>query len=183
MLDEYSGSQGQQKPDADNFFAMMQALASDWEEARKRYGFDITEKADKAEMMAEAVKRMEMLGLPAEVISKFQADGQPDFSMEGGKRFPLKASEKEMIQKLESNDEYLVYAVIRNDSGYGRITSYIMVSRHKCDWVLERNSLAENNSVLAYVYNSDVPRFSETGMLLVRRLPEGMLDRRIDCDY
>ena len=63
------------------------------------------------------------------------------------------------------------------------MTSYIMVSRHKCDWVLERNSLAENNSVLAYVYNSDVPRFSETGMLLVRRLPEGMLDRRIDCDY
>lgn len=179
MLDEYSGSQGQRKPDAYSFFAMMQALASDWEDTKKRYGLDITEEADKAAMMAEAVKRMDMLGLPAEVISKFQADGQPDFAMESGKRFPLTASEKEMIQKLESNDEYLVYAVIRDEICFGRMTSYIMVSRNKCDWGLERNSLAENNTVLAYVYNSDVPSFSETGMLEVRRLPEGMLDRKL----
>lgn len=179
MLDEYLRSQGQHKPDTYNLFAMIQALASDWEDTRKRYGLDITEEADKAAMMAEAVKRMEMLGLSAEVISKFQADGQPDFAMEDGKRFPLKDSDKEMIQKLESNDEHLVYAVIRNDSCYGRLTNYIMVSRYICDWGLERNSITERNRVMAYVYNHDDPSCSEMGTIAVKHLPNGMLGRRM----
>ena len=149
------------------------ALINKW----MKFGLDIKATAGRAEMIAEAVERMKMLGLPAEITSKFQADGQPDFSMKGGRQLPLTESEKKMIRKLESNDEYLVYALIRNDSCYGKMTSYIMVSRHKCNWGLEQNLLAENSTVLAYVHNSDVPRFSETGMLPVRCLSNGMLDR------
>ena len=219
------------------------ALINKW----MKFGLDIKATAGRAEMIAEAVERMKMLGLPAEITSKFQADGQPDFSMKGGRQLPLTESEKKMIRKLEGNDEYLVYALIRNDSCYGKMTrgivvlpdaaesllartelrryahafllivcqrnkifhgtlaqihpikhpvgetpdregndeylvyalirndscygkmtSYIMVSRHKCNWGLEQNLLAENSTVLAYVHNSDVPRFSETGMLPVR---------------
>lgn len=165
------------KNNLDDFFQEWQKIAAEWKEVRKAYGMDITEKANRVEMLDEAVKRMEMLGLRPDVISRFRADGRPDFAMEGGKQLPLMESEKEMIRKLEGNNEYLVYVVIRNDSCYGKMTSYVIVSRHKCDWGLERNSLVENNTVLAYVHNSDVPRFSETGMLPVCRLSNRMLDR------
>lgn len=170
------GSTGRKGPGAESIFSMMQAM---WEEAKKEYGLDITEKANRTEMLVEAAERMKMLGLPEDAIREFRNSGRPRFRMENGQRFPLSNDEKKQIQTLEGNEERLVYAVIRNDSCYGRLTNFIMVSRYKCDWGLERNSITEHNVVTAYVQNHDVPIFSEAGTIEVKRLPGGMLGRRM----
>ena len=94
--------------------------------------------------------------------------------------FPTRrSSDLEQIQKLEKNGKNLVYAVIRNDSRYGKMVNYIMVSRYKCDWELERRSIMDRNHVIAHVHNRDCPGWSETGIIEVKRLPEGMLDRKM----
>jgi len=181
MFSEHFGTSGSQIPETPNIFEMLQAiLSSSWKETVKEYSLDITENATKTEMVDEAVDRMKMLGLSEDAISEFRNSGRPSFGMENGQRFPLGDFEMEQIQKLEGNGERLVYAVIRNNSCYGRMINYIMVSRYKCDWGLERMNLTERNSVTAYVYNFDVPAYSEAGKIEVERLPGGILGRR-DC--
>lgn len=157
----------------------MDDLAGRWNDFKKSMGLDISEKANRAEMMDEAAERMKMLGLAEDAISEFRNSGLPGFGMENGQYFPLSDSEKAQIQTLEGNEEYLVYAVVRNDSSYGKMVNYIMVSWHKCDWGLERMNLTERSFVLAYVYNCDFPGNSETGTIEVKCLPGGMLDRRM----
>ena len=154
-------------------------LSNQWRDFVKEFSFDMEAEADRAEMMDEAVKRMEMLGLPKDTINEFKNSGRSRFGMENGRRFPLSDSEKEQIQKLEKNGKNLVYAVIRNDSRYGKMVNYIMVSRYKCDWELERRSIMDRNHVIAHVHNRDCPGWSETGIIEVKRLPEGMLDRKM----
>lgn len=144
----------------------------------------IAEEANIAEMTAEAVKRMKMLGLSEEIISDFQKNGRPSFAMENGKLSPLETSEKQQIQKMADGEGDLVYAVIRNDSIYGgKITTYIMVNRHKCDWLLNRDLIAGPNFVMAYTYDNDFPAQPTAWPTAFKRLPEGTLDLRIDCDY
>lgn len=143
---------------------------------KKRMGLDITEKADKAEMMNEAIKRMQMLGLAPEAISDFQSSGKVCFGMEDGQCFPLDASEQARIQWLDDSKQYLTYAVIRNESIFGRMISYLVVGPYKCDWELEHMQMKEN-IVMAYVYNYDVPDFSELGQIWIECSPGGMLKR------
>lgn len=136
------------------------------------------------EMIAEAIERMKMLGLSAEIINDFQKDGRPSFAMENGKRSPLETSEKQQIQKMADSEGELVYAVIRNDSLYGRkITAFLMVNRCNYGWLLERDLIAGPNFVTAYIYDSDSPAQSKTWPTAFKRFPEGMLDLRIACDY
>lgn len=54
--------------------------------------------------------------------------GQLNFGMENGQIFQLNDSEKEQIRKLEDNGDQLVYAVVRNDSDYGRTVNFIIVN-------------------------------------------------------
>ena len=144
----------------------------------------MTEDANTGEMIAEAVERMKMLGLSAETISDFLKNGRPSFAMENGKLSPLETSEKQQIQKMADSEGDLVYAVIRHDSVYGRkMTTYIMVNRYKCDWLLNRDLIEGPNFVMAYVYDRDFPARSETGPVAVKRLPGGTLDLRIACSY
>lgn len=170
------GSTGRKGPGAESIFSMMQAM---WEETKKEYGLYIMEEANRAEMLDEAAERMKILGLPEDAISEFQNSGHPSFGMENGQRFPLSNDEKEQIQKLEGNEKYLVYAVIRNDSSFGRMESFVLVSRFKCDWEFERNSIRERNCVMAYVSNLSIPAWSESGFITVRRFPNGTLVRRM----
>lgn len=144
----------------------------------------MTEDANTGEMIAEAVERMKMLGLSAETISDFLKNGRPSFAMENGKLSPLETSEKQQIQKMADSEGDLVYAVIRNDSVYGRkMTTYIMVDRYKCAWLLNRDLIEGPNFVMAYVYDRDFPARSETGPVAFKRLPGGTLDLRIACSY
>lgn len=159
-----------------DFLSMMQQASKIWEEEKKRLGLDITEKADKAEMMNEAIERMQMLGLAPEAISDFQSSGKVCFGMEDGQCFPLDASEQARIQWLDDSKQLLTYAAIRSKSIYGRMISYLVVSPNKCDWGTE-HMVMEKNTVTAYVYNYDVPYYSELGQIGIERLPGGMLER------
>lgn len=155
----------------------MNNLAKQWRDLEQKNDLDLGESASRAEMMSEAVARMKMLGVSSESIKRLQNSGQLNFGMENGHIFPLENLEKRQIQMLEDNEENLVYAVVRNDSFCGKLVSYIMVSRFKSDWGLEQESIKNGNRVMAYVCNCDVPSRSEMGMISVKTIAGGMLDR------
>ncbi|WP_300803517.1 hypothetical protein [uncultured Acetatifactor sp.] len=160
----------------DEFLSMMTQYSELWKEERKRLGLDIAEKASKAEMMTEAIERMQMLDLAPEAINDFQSSGKVSFGMEDGQRFPLDASEQERIHWLDDSNGLLTYAVIRSNSIFGKMISYLVVSPNKCDWGTE-HMMMEENVVTAYVYNYDIPIFSEMGSIVIEKLPNGMLKR------
>lgn len=141
----------------------------------------IAKDANIAEMTAEAINRMKMLGLSAEITSDFKKNGQPSCAMKNGKLFPLEAFEKQQIQKMADKGEGLVYAVVRSD--INKTINFIMVSHDKSQWDLDRLLIAGPKCFIAYIFDCDFPAQSETWTIAFKRLPEGTLDLRFDCDY
>lgn len=127
------------------------------------------------DLMDEAVLRMKELEFSAEDIDKFKKEGKISYVMEGGSKHPINALDQKQIQGL-SKKGFLVYAAVRQLTMFGKMTAYILVSNHTEDWAFERENL-QSNTLLSYVYNHDVPKFSELGNIVVKRLPKGLLER------
>ena len=129
----------------------------------------------KEDLMDEAVLRMKELEFPAETIEQFKKEGKISYVMEGGRKYPMNECDQKQIKEL-SQKGFLVYAAVRQCTMFGKMTAYILVSNYAEDWVLEREKL-QSNTLLSYVYNHDVPGYSEFGNIIVKRLPKGLLER------
>ena len=137
---------------------------------------DMTGICTMEEAMDEAIWRMGALGFLPEALNRFQECGKIDSVMEDGICIPLDAADQKRIQDIEDKFGCLVYATVRSRIKAGRVTNYIIVSSHKEDWSWDRIGI-EQGTVPAYVYNYDVPAYSESGHIGIELLPGGMLRR------
>lgn len=116
------------------------------------------------ESIAEAVKRMEILGFKPDVVENFKKDRAISHIMDDGQFVPLEDSDLQQIQKLKEKG-FVVYAAIRSHTVEGQMTSYITVSNRGKDWASERANL-KYNALKAYVYNHDMPSDTEAGIII-----------------
>lgn len=131
--------------------------------------------AQKEESLEEAVWRMKELGFMEETIEEFRKKGEIGYAMEEGSVFELDETDHRQIKEL-SEKGMLVYAVIRNNTMFGRVTSYVVVTSCIEDWNIERTNIFRN-ILSAYLYNYNVPDDSEFSNIVIERLPQGILER------
>lgn len=117
----------------------------------------------------EAIRRMKLLHIFRDTINLFANDDRVCISEPPyGAFFWAKGEDLERIKQFETANNALVYVVIRSYTSLGKMDSFLFVSDHPEDWELERSYLSgdiESWMHVAYVYNHDVPAFSESGII------------------
>ena len=114
---------------------------------------------------AEAIQRMKTLGIFPQTIRQFEQEGlvsisEPPF----GAFYWAEDEDLERIKEFEAEHNALVYLVVRSYTNIGKMDSYLFVSDYEEDWPYDRQGL-KTGRVCAYVYNFDVPEFSEMGYI------------------
>lgn len=132
-------------------------------------------------MKAEAISRMETLGLPWEIIKKF-GDEDTVFVSDEGKT--LKEADEDLMNKiheLEKKWSGVVYYAITSILGEWKVTNLLWVSKYSEDWEFDWENLRSNifgiKGAFAYVINPDVPEFSEFGTIYIGSNSEGLYTR------
>ena len=116
----------------------------------------------------EAISRMEMLDIYAETINQIEADdlvscSEPPF----GSNYWLNEEQREIVKAFEKEHNALVYFAIRSYTEFGTLDSFLYVSDHEEEWILDNNDI-KHGCVYAYVYNHDAPDCSEIGCIGVQ---------------
>lgn len=117
---------------------------------------------------AEAINRMKMLGLSKNCIKAFQDRDEVRLSETNGILTGL-SKNKELrtyIENLEKTDKILVYHIIHTESRFGEMYSFLLVSDYEEEWESDRRNI-KSNLLLSYVWNKDVPVYSEYGYIVV----------------
>jgi hypothetical protein len=107
------------------------------------------------EMTQEAVRRMELLGLGADMIWQFRESGAICLSQHVGKQIHIQPSDDEihkLVERFEKEFECLVYHVLwANTPMVGTCWSLLFVSPTSSDWKNERSCIKDSGLVYAYV--------------------------------
>lgn len=116
----------------------------------------------------EAIKRMEVLDIYSETIRQFAEDGLISYSEPPfGANYWLTDEQKEIVKKFEEEYNALVYFAIRSYTEFGTLDSFLFVSDYKEEWAMDNHDIKDGDTY-AYVYNYDVPEFSEMGRIGVQ---------------
>ena len=115
----------------------------------------------------EAIKRMKALGIFSETIKQFRR-GLVSYSEPPlGSNYWLDEDQKKIVKGFEEEYNTLVYFVIRSYTELGKLDALLYVSDHSEDeWEMDREDI-QDGYVVAYVYNYDVPYFSEVGSIQI----------------
>lgn len=117
------------------------------------------------EKKAEAIRRMKKMGVYSEAIRQFETEGLVCVSEPPlGGLYWLNEEEKKMVKDFEEQYNTLVYIVIRSFTSLGKMDSLLYVNDYKEEWDMDTEDL-ENNAVMAYVVNHDMPDCSEFGAI------------------
>lgn len=123
----------------------------------------------------EAIKRMYALDIYAEAIRHFAYDGTLNYSEPPlGMNYWLDDKQKEIVKKFEEEYNALVYFGIRSYTNFGTWDSFLFVSDYKEEWEMD-NHIIKDGEVYAYVYNYDVPEYSEMGCIGVQQIFGGLV--------
>lgn len=137
----------------------------------------------KEKQKAEAIARMEMLGIINEAIQQFKNDGTVMRSehlklapgAEGfGSLYWLTDEEKQMVEKFEDGYDALVYMVIQTQANSGLHKAMLYVSDDMDEWEMDREDL-EESIPMAYVVNCDIPEYSEFGSIGIKSAGGGLI--------
>lgn len=122
-----------------------------------------------ADKKAEAVKRMNLLGIYPETIQQFDKEDFVSVSEPPiGAYFWVQGEELDRIREFEKNYNALVYTVVRGRySEIGTLDAYLYVSDEKEEWERDIENI-HNNEAFAYVYNHDYPEQSEFGYIGIK---------------
>lgn len=116
----------------------------------------------------EAIKRMEVLDIYSETIRQFEKEGLVSYSEPPlGTNYWLTEEQRKIIRDFEEEHNALVYFGIRSYTEFGTLDSFLFVSKYENEWVLDNNDIREGYAY-AYVYNYDVPEYSEIGLIGVQ---------------
>ena len=130
----------------------------------------------KEKMKQEAVERMEMLGISPTAIKIFEEDGEVGLSVSPA--FPIceiTPEYKKLIDKWEEKTGSMAYHAIYNGADVGALLSILFVSSDEEEWELDKRDM-EAGCPMAYVFNLDIPEFSEYGSISVKNV-DGILER------
>lgn len=118
---------------------------------------------------AEAIRRMELLGIFPETIKQFEKYGIVSFSQQPfGAYYWVSDDDKKLIKNFEEKYNALVYTVVRTYfRELGKLDSYFYVSDEETEWAYDRE-LFKNNEAFVYVQNHDDPWCSEFGSIGIK---------------
>lgn len=124
---------------------------------------------------AEAINRMKMLGLSKSCIKAFQDRDEVQLSETNGELTELSKNEelRTYIENLEKTDKILIYHVLHTNTPFGEMYSFLLVSDYGEEWESDRRNV-KNNRLLSYVWNKDVPEYSEYGYIVVTQRSGGL---------
>lgn len=122
----------------------------------------------RVEKKQEAIKRMEVLDIYAETIRQFEKEGLISYSEPPlGSNYWLTDEQLKAARKFEEEYNALVYFATISYTEFGTLTSFLYVSDYLEEWKMDNEDL-KDGYVYAYVYNHDVPEYSEIGQILVK---------------
>lgn len=131
-------------------------------------------KVSKENKKKEALQRMKALGIYSESIKQFER-GMVSYSEPPmGANYWLDDEQKAIIKKFEEEYNALVYFGIRSYTEFGKLDSFLYVSDNEEEWFMDNADIQEGYAV-AYVYNHDVPEYSEIGSIAVRERFGGLV--------
>ena len=117
----------------------------------------------------EAVERMKLLGIFEPTIEQFRDEGLVSISEPPlGAFYWAEGEDLERIREFEKEHNALVYVVVRSFTSLGKMDSYLFVSDDTEEWEGDRMG-CKDGEVFAYVYNHDIPSYSEFGYIGVKR--------------
>lgn len=120
---------------------------------------------DKKVKKEEAVKRMSLMKLYKPVIEDFKDDKHLYYSDYLGILYWVEKEEiLEKIQDFEQRFNAVVYHVIKTQTEFGLLYSFLYVSNYKEEWEMELEDI-KKGQLLAYVYNSTDDILSEIGYI------------------
>lgn len=137
----------------------------------------------KERKMAEAVRRMNLLGVFPDTVEQFRMEGK--LSMCAGKFggwYWLEDNEQVMAQVREFEAKYdaLVYAVLPSVMNFGdgdeHLWSFLYVSDNEDEWQSDREAL-KNGEQVCYVYNETCDWNSELGWCGIKSYGAGGVRR------
>ena len=122
----------------------------------------------RVEKKKEAIKRMEVLDIYSEVIKQFEEDStincsEPPF----GANYWLTDEQKKIVREFQEEYNALVYFATLSHTEFGKLTSFLYVSDYEDEWEMDNGEL-KDGYVYAYVYNHDIPEYSEIGLIRVQ---------------
>ena len=124
----------------------------------------------------EAINRMKALKLFGPCIKAFKDRDEVQFSEVTGALYEF-SDNKELtseVRKFERENNALVYHVIHSMTSFGELYSFLYVSDHIDEWEMDHEDL-KDNYVLSYVWNKDVPEYSEFGTIVVQQVIGGLV--------
>ena len=111
---------------------------------------------------------MEALDIFTETINQFEEDDLVSYSLPPiGANYWLTSEQSKIAKGFEKEYNALVYFVVTSYTEFGRLDAFLYVSDHEEEWEMD-NADIENGYVYAYVYNHDIPEFSEIGLIEVQ---------------
>lgn len=121
----------------------------------------------------EAINRMKTLGIFPQTIKQFKG-GQVSYSEPTGANYWADEDQERIIKEFEEKYNALVYFVIRSYTEFGKMDALLYVSDYSEEWDMDREDI-NDGYVMAYVYNYDVPDFSEFGSIGVQERFGGLV--------
>ena len=122
----------------------------------------------------EAIDRMKTLGIFPQTIKQFKG-GQVSYSEPPlGGNFWLDEEQKKIVKEFEEEHNALVYFAIRSYTEFGKLDSFLYVSDYEEEWEMDREDIVDGY-VISYVYNYDIPEYSEIGSIVVQNRFGGLV--------
>ena len=122
----------------------------------------------------EAIDRMKALGIFPQTINQFKG-GQVSYSEPPlGANYWVNEEQEKIIKQFEAEHDALVYFVIRSYTEFGKLDALLYVSDYEEEWEMDREDISAGYA-FAYVYNYDVPEFSELGSIGVKERFGGLI--------
>ena len=123
---------------------------------------------------SEAIKRMKMLSLNANVITEFITDGTLHKSENYGVVYWLNDEEEKFVKEFEEKYNGVVYHIIKSYTNIGVLLTVFYVSQYTEEWSIDNNNIDENTQ-LCYVKNLSDDYCSEFGYINFRKQIGGLV--------
>ena len=133
---------------------------------------------NRAEMKAEAVKRMRLIGIFPQTVKQFEKEDLVSESVAPcGACYWLNDEQMKRVQQFEEKNNALVYHVIHGRTNFGELENYLYVSHYPEEWGADRD-LLKHGETIAYVDNLTYPDCSEFGTIGIQTTVAAGLRRR-----
>ncbi len=129
------------------------------------------------EKKAEAIQRMKEWKIFCGTVKDFEQENLVSESVPPvGACFWVNDEQKKRIAEFEEKYDALVYHVIHSYTEFGELENYLYVSDYPEEWEDDWNDIQEHRQ-MCYVYNLDMPEYSEVGTIGIKITPAAGLCR------